>query len=48
MNSTTFSEAIHNLVNEIEEAQHKLREDGSKMLINVSISLDDSKLIENI
>ncbi|CAH1113631.1 unnamed protein product [Psylliodes chrysocephalus] len=41
MNSTTFSEAIHNLVNEIEEAQHKLREDGSKMLINAATSFGD-------
>ncbi|CAH1181994.1 unnamed protein product [Phyllotreta striolata] len=41
MNASSFPEAIHNLVSEIEEAQHKLREDGSKMLIDAATSFGD-------
>ncbi|XP_050510052.1 prominin-like protein isoform X1 [Diabrotica virgifera virgifera] len=38
MNSTSFKEAIDKLINEIEDAQRKLREDGSKMLIDAAMS----------
>lgn len=38
MNSTSFKEAIDKLIHEIEDAQKKLRVDGSKMLMDAATS----------